>query len=384
MHRSFLLIVVYFTLLPTSRAGYNNEEIPLAVISFFMAGYWFESNDNQFLTPVSFQTDSVIEYPYSNGTKRSGYSDSGNNQSQEVIPSGCRAFSIKLEKLLINIGTPEKGPIYCHICSRNFATGHLPCCQQLVCRECRKKSDGSSCPLCRCRICLGSAEESVESSCCQNFFCKSCLDRWTLETNICPDCKSKICDEPGKKKLSQHCKTCNMWVARNKYSGHLQSEHRESKTHILDYTFCNICTLYIHPAIWTEHSREPGHQETRTAPTRALSHIQSMSPPAEDDRNDNSDNDDPDLIETECLSIEDSCSSGDQNFLEEMEVGQSPPATTEQTLCPICSMLVCENQMSDHMAQPDHGTCHVRTLWHVYCHNRRIYIRSDLYYFEFN
>lgn len=202
MHRLCLLIVVYFILLPASRAGFHNEEVSLATMAFFMAGYLFEHNDNLQLFPASLQIQSIIEHPYTSGTRGSASSSSPSTTSDDqppATPPGCKSFSICLKKLPINNGTPNKELICCHICSMNLATSHLPCCQHPVCRDCRKKSDGSSCPLCQCRICLGFAENRVESSCCHKFFCKSCLDEWTTDTNICPNCKCRICEEPEKK-----------------------------------------------------------------------------------------------------------------------------------------------------------------------------------------
>ena len=62
-------MVVYFSLLPASRAGSQNEEIPLATMAFFMAGFLSESDNNLPLLSASLQNDSTIEHPYINGTK---------------------------------------------------------------------------------------------------------------------------------------------------------------------------------------------------------------------------------------------------------------------------------------------------------------------------
>ena len=368
--RSFLLVLVTLFFLPNSYASYDVDKSPLAITSLLLATVWLDDYSNTVVFYDSPLYDQAVEYPPgSDSDKQGGFCRAQSESDKQSVPFGfgCKKLSIKLDKILINDGDGDGGKqvVYCQLCCRRYATGHLACCHHPVCRHCQQQSDGDGCPLCRCCICFSPPAEEWLTPCCKKISCKQCFDRVTLTTTLCPFCKWKACDTPGRTDLSRNCQLCKNWVPKSEYSQHLLSEHPVSDCHIWDYTFCDLCTVYINPALWTEHSRRlHGQNGVREARTQAL--VQILTRPT---RRVAGDNKLP--METERL-----CQKPDE------EPEGPAPSEPELISCPICHDSIPGNQMHNHIMQADHDVSNVPTLWHSYCRYSQAYIRNDLYYYQ--
>lgn len=252
--------IFYIYFIPAPYAGFNHEAAPSILLPLLVTESWFSPTKNVIgissMPPASFGIVCPAR-TRSSSTRQDTVSESGTQTLSRRISTG-KSLRIRLERLEIKRDNNGEPVIYCHLCRKHFATGYLTCCRQPACRQCRKNSSGSSCPLCWCSICLQQPEDKTQVTCCEGVFCKSCLKQATLKTTICPLCQKKVCDKPGRPDLSRICQVCGESVPKDQYSGHLVSQHPNSKTHVWDYHFCPECNVYVNPACWREHSRLHG------------------------------------------------------------------------------------------------------------------------------
>lgn len=356
---------------------------PAFLVAMVFMENWLAPKDNI----AVFQYNAVIGHPVFGQAPHSDDSSISSSSKTGSCGSGTackKKFFLKLDKFLINKDKDEDDPpcFMCELCRRNYASGHLSCCQRPACRECRKQFDGTNCVLCRCMLCLDKPENAQRTPCCNNICCQECVSQATLTTTVCPACKKSICDTPGKPSQCVTCSACNNKVHRKDYEDHKRADHPSSKEHIWDYWFCNLCTLFINPALWLEHNQVHGSNGFRAARNLAQARIIYLS-------QDYSDEEDP--IDDNTLA-ERICSGNEQEDIMEPEFASPPsndaniqnPSEVAQIECPVCHSSISNCDMSEHMMQPDHDTSNSPSEWHIYCENLQMYIRQDLYDLQYH